>query len=126
MKNRQIALAGLCLIALAAAGIAGAADEPAKVAGKWALSVEGGPRMFFQMLTLEQDGVKIKGTLQSPRGPIPLEGTVKGKNISFTVKRADEDQAIEYRGTVNGDIMKGSLKAAGQWHDWTARRLKEQ
>ncbi len=125
MKNRPI-LAGLCLIALAAAGAARAADEPAKVAGKWALSVEGGPRMVFQTLTLEQDGAKIKGTLQSPRGPIPFEGAVKGKNISFTVKRADQDQAFEYNGTVNGDTMKGSLRAGGETRNWTARRLKEQ
>ncbi len=88
MKYRHTALAGLCLIALAAAGVARAADELAKVAGKWALSVEGGPRMIFQTLTLEQDGVKIKGTLQGPRGTLPFEGSVKGKAIWISGTRS--------------------------------------
>ncbi len=128
MKNRHIALAGLCLIALAAAGVARAADEPAKVAGKWALSMEGGPRTVFQTLTLEQDGAKIKGTLQGPRGTLPFEGSVKGKAIHFNIKRGfpDQDQTIEYSGTVNGDTMKGFMRAGGQTRNWTARRLKEQ
>ena len=63
------------------------ADEPAKVAGTWDMAIEGQQGTFNQTLTLEQDGATIKGTLKGRRGDSPVEGTVTGNKLTFTVKR---------------------------------------
>lgn len=62
-------------------------------------------------MTIEQNGDKIKGALKGPRAEAPLEGTVKGNKISFTVKRDTPrgEVTLEYTGTVDGDSMKGTF-----------------
>ena len=104
-----------------------AADEAVRVAGVWELSMEGRQGAFTQTMTIEQNGDKIKGALKGPRAEAPLEGTVKGNKISFTVKRDTPrgEVTLEYTGTVDGDSMKGTLSTPAGSRDWTARRAKE-
>jgi hypothetical protein len=64
-----------------------AAEDTAQVAGTWELSMEGGQGAVTQTMKLQQDGDKIKGTLEGRRGETAFEGTVKGNEVSFTVKR---------------------------------------
>ncbi len=73
--------------------------------------MEGRQGAFTQTMTIEQNGDKIKGALKGPRAEAPLEGTVKGNKISFTVKRDTPrgEVTLEYTGTVDGDSMKGTL-----------------
>jgi hypothetical protein len=77
-----------------------------------------------QTLTLEQDGGAIKGTLEGRRGPAPLEGSVTGNEIKFTVKRETPNGTftLEYTGTVDGDAMKGKVHSERFDGEWTAKR----
>ncbi|MBI3662334.1 MAG: hypothetical protein HY234_04705 [Acidobacteria bacterium] len=106
--------------------VARAADEPAKVAGKWEMSFEGPQGPVTRNLTIEQDGEKIKGTLSGPRGDAEFKGAVKGKNISFSVTRQtpNGERTIEYKGAVDGDNMKGTVEMMGNSREWTAKRAK--
>jgi hypothetical protein len=121
-----------CLLAFALAlgapliwsGSVMAADEPAKVAGTWEMTSEGPRGTMTQTLTIQQDGGTIKGTLEGRRGPAPLEGSVTGNKISFTVKRETPNGTftLEYTGTVDGDSMKGNVHSERFDGEWTAKR----
>jgi hypothetical protein len=101
--------------------------EPAKVAGKWngALQLEaisGRP-----VLTFKQDGEKLTGTYEGYYGASPLEGTVKEKDISFTVSYTIEGSKIQaiFSGTVDGDTMGGKVEFEGAGNGtWSAARAK--
>ena len=101
-----------------------AADEPAKVGGTWEMTFEGPRGTRTQTLTLQQDGGTIKGTLEGRRGPAPLEGSVTGNEIKFTVKRETQNGTftLEYTGTVDGDAMKGKVHSERFDGEWTAKR----
>jgi hypothetical protein len=123
MKKNAIWLVALAIVGLAAA-VATAAQENAKVDGNWDLSMEGPNGTFTQSLAIQQDGGKIKGTMKGRRGDSPLEGTVEGNKIHFTVTRQtpNGDRTIEYNGTVSGDSMKGTVKFGENEREWTAKR----
>ena len=127
MSKRLVSL--LVVVVALVFGLASSAlaEEPANVAGKWEMTSEGRQGPMTQTLTIEQKGETIKGTIQSPRGETPFEGTVKGNKISFTVKRTRPDgveMVIEYTGTVEGDSMKGTSKVGEFTREWTAKRQK--
>ena len=107
-------LFGYCVIVLAA-------DESANVAGTWNVSVSGAAGSAQQTIVLQQDGTKISGTFKGPRQSGPLEGTVDGKNITFHVKT---HVPLDYKGTIDGDTMKGTMTGKGKMGDWTATRAK--
>ena len=127
MKRKSLWWAGVCAVALLLPLASRAADEPAKVAGKWELSMEGRQGPVTQDLKIEQDGGKIKGTLQGPRGETKFEGTVEGNKIHFSISRDTPrgEMTIEYSGTVEGDTMKGTMGGGRFSRDWTAKRVKE-
>jgi hypothetical protein len=109
---------------LALGGSVLAAEEPAKVAGSWELTFEGPRGTRAQTLVIQQDGSKIKGTLTGQRGEAPLEGSVDGNKISFTVTRETPNGTftIEYNGTVEGDSMKGTMHSQMFDGQWSAKR----
>lgn len=128
MKRSTIVLAALCALALSFA-MATVAQDAAKVAGNWDLSMAFGQRTMTRQLTLTQDGGKITGTLKSQRGDSQVEGTVDGNNIKFTTKTTTQSGDVrtqDYTGTVDGDNMKGTttFNRGGQSSsvDWTAKR----
>lgn len=125
MKKSTMLLAGMCVFALAFALVA-AAQEPAKVAGSWELSMEGPQGTMTQNMTLEEDGKTIKGTIKGRRGESPLEGTVDGNKVTFTVKRETPNGTMttEYNATVDGDNMKGTVKFGQRDVEFTAKRAK--
>jgi hypothetical protein len=107
------------------------AAKPAIVRGAWEVSMEGPghANAVLQTLALQQTGAAISGTLKAPQGAtVPIQGTVTGQNISFSVKRhtSDGDVTQQFAGTVSGDSIKGTV-TQGQFHvDWTAARSKAQ
>jgi hypothetical protein len=121
-----LAFALACGVWLALDGSLLAADEPAKVAGTWEMTVEGPRGTRTQTLTIQQDGNKIKGTLAGQRGEVPLEGSVDGNKLSFTVTRETPGGTftIEYTGTVEGDSMKGTMHTQMFDGEWTAKRAR--
>jgi len=136
MKN-AVRFMGLCAVVLLV-GVAVAAQEPAKVAGKWEMSFtmtpppgkEGEPRTVTQTLTLEQTGGDIKGTILSQMGEAPVTGKVTGKDIKFSVTRKTPrgTMTTEYVGKVDGDTMKGTFTRGtgdrAQTIEWTAKKAK--
>jgi hypothetical protein len=125
MKKNAILLATLAIFAMAFA-LAAAAQDMAKVDGSWELTMEGPNGSFTQTLTIQQDGAKLKGTAKGQRGESPLEGTVDGNKIQFTITRhtPNGDRAIEYNGTVSGDSIKGTVKFGENEREWTAKRAQ--
>ncbi len=119
-------LLGVCA-ALLVSGLAAMAADDANVAGSWQMTFEGPRGTINQTLSIEQDGAKIKGTLKGPRGDAPLEGSIKGNDISFSVKRdtPNGQMVIEYKGAVDGDSMKGTMSGGRFSGDWTAKRGKK-
>lgn len=115
-----------CSLLMVSGGRLAAADQPSKVPGSWQFSVETPRGTMNQTLTLEQDGGKIKGTLKGQRGEAPLEGTVEGNKINFTVKRETPNGTftLEYAGTVDGDSMAGTVHSERFDGKWTASRSK--
>ena len=94
-------------------------------------------------LKLKADGEKLTGTLTAPMGgrggggaaaaPAPVEisdGKVKGDEISFSVKREFNGNAIvtKYTGKVEGDKITGKIEMPARGdreavsRDWTAAR----
>ena len=123
-KTHFLAFALACGLLLMLGSKAIAADEPAKVAGTWEMTYEGPMGTRTQTLTIQQDGSTIKGTVKGQRGESPLEGSVTGNKISFTVKRDTPNGTftIEYTGTVDGDSMKGTIHSERFDGEWTAKR----
>ena len=128
MKRYLIALVGFVALAINAVPIrAQTQTKPAVVRGAWQVSMKGQAAAVFQILALQQAGGTISGTLKAPQGnAVPVQGTVTGQNISFSVKRhtPDGDITQQFAGTVSGDSIKGTV-TQGQFHvDWTAARSK--
>jgi hypothetical protein len=124
----SLVLAFACGMLLILAGNNLAAADAANVAGSWELSSQGQNGPMTSTLTIQQDGGTIKGTLKGRRGDAPLEGTVTGNNVSFTVKRQNQNgktMVMEYTATVDGDSLKGKVHSErfGD-RDFTAKRTK--
>lgn len=110
-----------CTVILLSWNLALAADAPANVAGTWKVSVTGGAGKAEQTIVLQQDGNTIYGTFKGPRQSGPLRGTVEGSSISFHVAT---HVPLDYKGTIDGDSMRGTLSGNGKTGNWTAVRAK--
>ncbi len=124
MKRTAILLSALALMLLVL-GVVAQAQQAASVTGSWELTAPGrnGPQM--QTLTLDQKGDALTGSLKGAQGdPAPLVGTVTGNNITFTVTRQGRngEQKIEYKGTLEGATMKGTVMMGQNSVEWTAKK----
>jgi hypothetical protein len=127
MKRSSFLLALLLACGLLILGQAVvAAEKPANVAGTWEMTAEGRNGPMTQTLTIQQDGTTIKGTLSGRRGDAPLEGTVEGNKVNFTVKRDTPNGTftLEYSATVDGDSMTGTVHSERFDRKFTAKRGK--
>ena len=126
MKTR-IALAVAVAFALAfmLTAVASADD---KVTGKWEskfTTPQGETRTTTY--TFKVDGDKLSGTVAGGMGgDTPLEGSVKGNEVKFTVTRQtpNGEMKAEYTATVEGDTMKGTVESPRGKRDWSATRVK--
>ena len=106
-------------------GFAGAWDVD--VTGDWEMTMES-PRggEMTRTVHFEQDGEKITVTMESRRGEeVTAEGTIKGKEIEWTISRETPRGAMTmaYKGTVDGDTMNGTVEMGDFGSaDWTAKR----
>jgi len=109
---------------LAWSGAVIAAEESAKVAGTWEMTSQGRRGTRTQTLTIQQDGSTIKGTVKGERGEAPLEGSVAGSKITFTITRETPNGSftIEYTGTFDGDSLKGTSHSERFDGEWSAKR----
>ena len=125
MKKASIAILSIVAVLTLAAW---AAD----VSGTWILSSPGrGGQMMDRDITIAQEGNKIKVTMPgrpnqdgTPGEPIVGEGTVEGNAIAWKVVRQTPqgEMTIEYKGTVDGAAMKGTMMMMDREVEWTAKK----
>jgi hypothetical protein len=94
-------------------------------AGDWevALNTPGGVRNL--KATFKIDGEKLTGSIKGERGDLPIDGSVKGKEVkfSYTIKYMDTDLLITMTGNFEGDTIKGAVDFGGFAQDeWSAKR----
>ncbi len=78
-------------------------------------------------LVLKQEGEKLTGTYKGQFGESPLKGTVKGKEIKFTVKVKAQGQEflLEYVGAIEDGTMNGKVKLGDMGEaDFSGGRLR--
>jgi hypothetical protein len=115
------------LAVLACLAIPGLSPEPAKVAGSWNVTLELPSITGHPVITLKQDGEKITGTYEGRYGSSALSGTVKEKDIAFTVTFVAEGMQTQgvFQGKVDGDTMGGDVSFEGAGDGtWSATRAK--
>ena len=103
--------------------------EPAKVAGKWNVTLQLASITGHPVITLKQDGEKLTGTYEGRYGVSDLKGSVKDNAIEFTVVVLAEGTRVEgvFGGKVDGDSMGGSVEFEGAGDGtWSAVRVKQQ
>ncbi|HEY8459439.1 MAG TPA: hypothetical protein VIM99_03615 [Blastocatellia bacterium] len=122
MKRMLCVLSALaCAIVLAASASAQATD----VTGDWDITINSPQGSRQAKASFKQEGEKLTGGLKRQAGDLPLEGTVKGKEIKFkyVVKFQEQDLTITLTGAVDGDTMKGDADFGGfAQGDWNAKR----
>jgi hypothetical protein len=120
------------LACLAVAAILTVAAWAADISGVWIMSSPGrGGQMMEREITIAQTGDKIKVTMPgrpnqdgTPGEPIVAEGTLQGNAIQWTVVRQTPqgEMKMEYKGTVDGATMKGTVMRMDQEVEWTAKK----
>ena len=98
------------------------------VAGSWDVTLNSPQGTFNMQFNLKQDGEKVTGVVKSQRGERPLEGTIKGKDVTikWTTKYEDNDLPITLTGALDGSTMKGSADYGGfAQGDFSAKRAAD-
>ena len=95
------------------------------VAGEWdaAMTTPGGVRNF--KIIFKVDGEKLTGTVKRADGDLPLQGKIKGSDLSFvyTIQYNGHDLEMDMTGKVAGDAISGSVSFGGQGDaEWSAIR----
>jgi hypothetical protein len=86
-------------------------DQPASLAGTWQMSWQGRRGDEQGTLKIQQDGSKLSGSFDGPRGSSALTGTVQGSQVSFNVQmKGRRTFTVVYTGTVDGDKMSGTIQ----------------
>jgi hypothetical protein len=104
----------------------GAAD-PANVAGKWNVTLQLETITGHPVILLKQDGEKLTGTYEGRYGQSDLKGSIKEKDIEFSVTCVAEGMQTQgvFAGKVNGDTMGGDVAYEGAGDGtWSAARVK--
>jgi hypothetical protein len=116
-------LLGLAFAALAAVPTAGA-QSAVNVAGEWnaTMNTPGGARNF--KVVFVQQGDSLSGTVRRATGDVPLQGKVKGNDVTFqyTIDYGGNALTLVVSTTVTGDSMKGSIDLGGVSEAFTAER----
>jgi hypothetical protein len=120
-RTRIAKVFGLLAVLVILAGVAFAERTPLNVAGTWAFQVTGDVGSADQTIVIAQDGDKLTGTFKGPRQSGTLSGTMDGNIIKLSVSAAG---TIHYTGTVEGETMHGTLAAHGKTGAFTAHRTK--
>ncbi|HWA28286.1 MAG TPA: hypothetical protein VG734_21740 [Lacunisphaera sp.] len=96
-----------------AAPAAKPAPAPAvSAAGTWHLEIQTSQGTGTPTFTFKQDGENLTGQYKGLFGEAPVTGTLKGADVTFSVKVKTQDGqelTIAYAGTIDGDAMKGKV-----------------
>src|SRR5262245_58442843 len=101
---------------------------PANVAGKWNVTMQLESITGHPVILLKQDGEKLTGTYEGRYGQSEIKGSVKEKEIEFTVTLVAEGMQTQgvFAGKVDGDTMGGDVSFEGAGDGtWSASRAKQ-
>jgi hypothetical protein len=117
----------LHLLTTLALGVAPQQTQAPQIAGEWDASYNtpGGPRSF--KLVFQVKGDSLSGTVKRSDGEIPLTGTIKGDQITFSYTIAYNNEAllVTIAARVTGDAMTGTVDFAGMaQEEFSAKRVK--
>jgi hypothetical protein len=120
----MVALTRILALSIFAAAVSA---EPANVAGKWNVTLQLESITGHPVILLKQDGEKLTGTYEGRYGQSELKGSIKEKEIEFTVSIVAEGMQTQgvFAGTVNGETMSGNVSYEGAGDGtWSATRAK--
>lgn len=122
---KKVIITSVFAIGMIMVGAGSMFAQTASVAGEWdaTYNTPGGPRPF--KLVFKVDGEKLTGTAKRSNGDVPLQGTIKGTDISFnyTISYNGNDVTLTFTGKVNGDSMGGTVMFNESASDeWGAKR----
>ena len=84
------------------------------LSGSWQMSwISWEGKVRQGTLQIQQDGSKLSGIFQGPRGPFPLTGSANGNQVSFSLKA--HKRKIAFTGTVQNGGMSGSTEQGTSW-----------
>jgi hypothetical protein len=121
----RVALASGALFLLALGLCAAAQDppqsKPAAVAGEWVITFDDPKVKGPVILTLKQEGDKVRGTYGGAPGKgDKLKGTVEGAFLSM--KGGNWIIPIELTAVLRGEVLIGTTRVANRPFTWTAKR----
>jgi hypothetical protein len=121
-KMKGLLMALIAMLTLGLAQVASAAD----VTGTWSMSVETGAGSGTPTFVLTQKGEVITGTYKGQLGEAPVNGTVKGDDVTIEIKIDAQGQSltITYSGKVSGNGMSGKV-SLGQFGEGTFKGTKQ-
>lgn len=101
-----------------------AQGKAAEVAGVWDMVQQGRNGPLNQILTIQQSGTTLKGSIKGPNDEIPITGSITGNKITFSLKFKGRggEEIHNYEGTVSADAMSGTMKVDERSIDWSAKR----
>ena len=106
--------------------VTGLAAFAADISGKWDFHVETDAGSGDPTFEFKQAGEKLTGTYNGTFGTAPVNGTVKGDDVEFTIEVSLGDQkgTITYKGKLGADgKMKGSVELSGMGSGtWTGTK----
>ncbi|MGA8154441.1 MAG: hypothetical protein WB952_26085 [Terriglobales bacterium] len=89
--------------------------QPANVAGSWQMTWQGRSGNMQATLQIQQDGSRLSGSFDGPRGSSSLTGSVQGNQVSFNVVvKARRTFTLVYTGALDGDKMSGTVQPQGR------------
>ncbi|NIM17174.1 MAG: hypothetical protein GTO45_27660 [Candidatus Aminicenantes bacterium] len=98
------------------------------VSGKWQMTIESPRGERTRDVEFVQDGENLKVIMTGRQGTtIEGKGTVKDNKIEWTITRETPRGTftMTYKGTVDGDTMKGEVEMGGRGsRKWSATRKK--
>ena len=137
MQKTKWVLGGICILALALslAAIRANAQNAPNFAGTWDMTMaapqggggggNGGGNGAAQSLIITKDGDNYKVEHKTPRGDVTSDAKVDGNSISWTEQRQGRDgntMQIQFKATVDGDSMTGTMSGGRFSRDFTAKR----
>jgi hypothetical protein len=124
MTRRTVSIL-VCLAVALALALPAVAGEG--VSGKWKMTSKSPRGERVSDITMEQTGEKLVVTSKDREGnDMKSEGTVKGAEITWTVKRTtpNGEFVIVYKGKVDGKTMSGTTETPMGAGEWKAEKVE--
>jgi hypothetical protein len=124
MTRRTVSIL-VCLTVALALALPAVAGEG--VSGKWKMTSKSPRGERVSDIAMEQTGEKLVVTSKDREGnDMKSEGTVKGAEITWTVKRTtpNGEFVIVYKGKIDGKTMSGTTETPMGAGEWKAEKVE--